>query len=115
MFVQLLVYQQLLLFYRHVGSFIGSRRTREAAMRTQLESLDHVAATLETIPNLTAWLLAWPKARAEFVDLIAEYQDHNPDGDAYRLELIVDTTDRTLYELHHRLAWLESQLRLVER
>jgi hypothetical protein len=84
-------------------------------MKTQLESLDHVAATLETIPKLTTWLLAWPKARAEFMELIAEYQDCYPDGDAYRLEWIVDTTDRTLYELHHRLAWLESQLRLVDR
>ena len=84
-------------------------------MRTQPESLDHVAATLETIPNLTAWLLGWPKARAEFVELIAEYQELHPEGDSFRLEWMLDTTDRTLYELHHRLAWLESQLRLVER
>ncbi len=83
-------------------------------MRTQPGSLDHVAATLETIPNLTAWLLGWPKARAEFEALIAEYRECQPEGDAYRLEWIVETTDRTLYELHHRLAWLESQLRLIE-
>jgi hypothetical protein len=84
-------------------------------MRTQLESLDHLAATLETIPNLTTWLLAWPKARAEFMELIAEYRERYPDGDAYRLELIVDTTDRALYELHHRVAWLEGQLQMIER
>jgi hypothetical protein len=115
MFDQLLVYRQLLLLYRHSGTFIGSGSTREAVMRTQPESFEHLAATLETIPNLTTWLLAWPKARAEFVELIAEYQEHHPESDSYRLELVVDTIDRSLYELHHRLAWLESQLQLVER
>jgi hypothetical protein len=84
-------------------------------MRTQPESFDHLAATLDTIPNLTTWLLAWPKARAEFVELVAEYQEHHPESDRYRLELVVDTIDRSLYELHHRLAWLKDQLRLVER
>jgi len=84
-------------------------------MSTQHESLNHVAATLDTIPNLTAWLLGWPKGRAEFAGLIAEYQEQYPEGDSYRLELVVDTIDRALYELHHRLAWLEGQLQAVKR
>jgi hypothetical protein len=115
MFEQLLVYRRLLLFYAVSGLSSQAIGPGEAAMKTQPGSLEHVAETLDTIPNLTAWLLAWPKARAEFVELIAEYQQQHPAGDSYRLEVAVDTLDRALYELHHRLAWLEGRLQPVER
>lgn len=82
-------------------------------MITRPADLDVMSATLSTVPNLAAWMFAWPQARAEFEKLIAEYRASFPAGDAYRLELVLDTTDRTLYELHHRLAWLEAQLHLA--
>jgi hypothetical protein len=80
-------------------------------MISERDDLAVMSAILKTLPNLAAWLTTWPKARAEFEHLIAEYREHYPQGDAYRLDLVLETTDRTLYELHHRLAWLEHQLR----
>jgi hypothetical protein len=82
-------------------------------MITQTHDLEAMSAVLSTLPNLADWLTTWPKARAEFETLIGEYRARFPEGDAYRLELMLDTTDRTLYELHHRLAWLEGQLALA--
>jgi hypothetical protein len=79
-------------------------------MKAQSEQLELMNQVLGSIPNLAAWLAGWPKARAEFERLIAEYRARFPEGDVGRLELMLDTTDRSLYELHHRLAWLEGQL-----
>jgi len=79
-------------------------------MKAQFDQLELMNQVLGSAPNLAAWLIGWPKARAEFERLIAEYRERYPDGDVGRLELMLDTTDRSLYELHHRLAWLESQL-----
>jgi len=79
-------------------------------MNMQPDQLAAMSQALSSIPHLTGWLAAWPKARAEFEGLIAEYRERCPTGDVGRLELMLDTTDRTLYELHHRLAWLEAQL-----
>ncbi len=80
-------------------------------MISEHDDLAVMNAILESLPNITTWLTTWPKARAEFADLIAEYRERHPQGDAYRLELVLETTDKALYELHHRLGWLEHQLR----
>ncbi len=81
-------------------------------MMTQQEQRMPIEQIVGSLPNLVAWLSAWPSARAEFEQLIAEYRERYPEGDAGRLELLLETTDRNLYELHHRLAWLERQLEL---
>jgi hypothetical protein len=80
-------------------------------MISERDDLAVMSAILETLPNFAAWFTTWPKARAEFEHLIAEYRQRYPQGDAYRLELMLETTDKTMYELHHRLAWLEQQVR----
>ena len=82
-------------------------------MIAQAENLETMSAMLKTVPNLADWLTTWPKARAEFAALIGEYHARFPEASVDRLELMIDATDRALYELHHRLAWLEGQLALA--
>ena len=79
---------------------------------TQHEQYEPIERIVSSLPHLVAWLSTWPNARAEFQALIAEYRGRYPASDTGRLELLVETTDRNLYELHHRLAWLERQLEL---
>lgn len=81
---------------------------------TQHAQYEPIEQIVSSLPNLVAWLSSWPNARAEFQALIADYRERYPDADVGRLELLVETTDRNLYELHHRLAWLERQLELSQ-